>query len=69
MSDEETSELFDGFGWRILTSFSPLVSLVGDAVLVDTLVSAVFVVVLVEAHALALALSTVFIEALLLATV
>ena len=65
MSGEETPDLFRAFGWRILTSLSPLVLLVGAAVLIDTLVSAVFV----EALALALAVSTVFVEALILATV
>ena len=55
------------FRWRILASFSPLrvVLLVGAAVLIDTLVSVVFV----EALALASAVSTVFVEALVLATV
>ena len=65
MSGEETLDLFRAFGWQILTSLSPLVSLVRAAVLVDTLVSPVFV----EALALALAVSTVFVEALVLATV
>ena len=70
MSGEETPDLFRAFGWRILTSLPLLVSLVGAAVLVDTLVlSAVFVAVFVEALVLALAVSTVFVEALVLATV
>ena len=69
MSGEETPDLFRDFGWRILTSLSPLVLLVRAAVLVDTLVSAVFVTVFVEALVLTLAVSTVFVEALVLATV
>ena len=67
MIGEETPDLFRAFGWRI--SLSPLVSLIRAAVLIDTLVSAVFVAVFVEVLALALAVSTVFIEALVLAAV
>ena len=69
MNGEETPDLFRAFRWRILASFSPLVSLVGAAVLVDKLVSAVFVAVFVEVLELASAVSTVFVEALVLATV
>ena len=69
MSGEETPDLFRAFGWQILTSLSPLVSLVRAAVLIDTLVLAVFVTVFVEALTLALAVSTVFVEALVLPTV
>ena len=69
MSGEETPNLFKAFHWRILTSFSPLISLVGAAVLVDTLVLAVFVAVFVAALASASAKSTVFVEAVVLATV
>ena len=71
MSGEETPKQPSNiaFLWQILASFSPLVLLVVAAVLVDTLISAVFVTVFVEALALALAVSTVFIEELVLATI
>ena len=69
MSGEEAPDLFKAFRWRILTSFSPLISLVGAAVLVDTLISAVFVTVFVAAFPLASAVSTVFVEAVELVTV
>ena len=69
MSGEETLDLFRAFRWQILASFSPLVSLIGAAVVIDTVVSAVFVAVFVEALALASAVSAVFVEALILATV
>ena len=71
MSGEETPKRPSNvtFHWRILASFSPLVLLVRAAVLADTLVLAVFVMVFVDALALASAVSTAFVEALVLATV
>ena len=67
MSGEETPKRPSNaaFHWQIVASFSPLVLLVGAAVLVGTLVSAVFVEVL----ALVSTVSEVFKGALILATV